>query len=1178
MFVVSYVFGMLESPAIATKRRQKRTPLESARAGAEDDSSADIMVTDPGTETTTSNESTAQESDTAVAPATATSTGHKQQICPCGWRKVTSYRGLRIHQGKMKCLTEERQRPRVDYFLRKESNQSNEVQQLDANHSLQYINTTVVEEANTEVITTEAEPTQPPRPAVERRLAGHRLHVKWPGAVDKKLWETINTDLTLSLEQLRGTVEKKLERMGDIIYQYGAERFGVQERKGRKDVPAAPVSRRQQEIKRLVLERRQLRKRWKKASGVEREGINALQGDIKTRLASLRRAENLRKRRRKKEQTRTRFYKDPFKFLKSIFTKEKSGALKTTKIDLEDHLKATHSDPRRHEHLTIPSDIPPIDPPEHHMPCSPPTWKEVENTVRRARTASSPGPNGVPYKVYKYAPDVLRFLWRLMRTAWQKKIIPKVWRRAGGVLIPKEKDAVNISQFRPISLLNVEGKIFFSVIARRMSEYLRRNGYIDTSVQKAGISGFSGCSEHSSMIWHQIQTAKVERRDLHVVFLDLANAFGSVPHELLWSAFDFFYIPDTITALVKSYFQDMQFCFTTSDFTTSWQCLEVGIMAGCTISPLAFTMAMEIIIRASKWVVGGQRVDSGQRLPPLRAYMDDITTLTTTVPCTRRLLGKLEENISWARMKIKPSKSRSISIVKGVLSDLKFFIGDDPIPTVSEQPVKSLGRWYDSSLKDKDQVQQLRKDLSSGLQSIDNTQLPGKLKAWCLQFGLLPRMLWPLAVYEVPISTVEKLERGVTGYIKKWLGVPRCLTTIGLYGDGILKLPLTSLTEEFKCAKTRLQMTLNESRDLVVSNNAPTLATGRKWTPAKAVEEATAALKHADIVGYVQQGRGGFGLTATRPAWSKAAAPERRKMVVEEVRHQEEAGRWAKAVSLAKQGQWTRWDSVERRKISWKDMWAMEARQLSFIIRATYDVLPTPVNLHQWYGEDPGCALCSTPATLRHVLSGCKTSLAQGRYTWRHNQVLKILASTLEDKRAATNSLPSPASNHQQATTFVREGAKVTRSGLTPSERGQLRLARDWKMLADIGRQLVFPPEIATTTLRPDLVLWSPSLKKVFIIELTVPWEDAVDEAYERKHLRYAELAAEAQQRGWNAEVRPVEVGCRGFVARSTTRLFADLGIRGQSQRSAIKAASEAAERSSQWLFMRRKDPCWAPK
>lgn len=592
---------------------------------------------------------------------------------------------------------------------------------------------------------------------------------------------------------------------------------------------------------------------------------------------------------------------------------------------------------------------------------------------------------------------------------------------------------------------------------------------------------------------------------------------------------------------------------------------------------MAFTMAMEVIIRSSKWVAGGQRVDSGFRLPPLRAYMDDITTLTTTVPCTRRLLRKLEENISWARMKIKPSKSRSISIVKGVLSDLKFFIGDDQIPTVSEQPVKSLGRWYDASLKDKDQVQQLHKDISSSLQSIDNTQLPGKLKAWCLQFGLLPRVLWPLALYEVPISTVEKMERGVTGYLKKWLGVPRCLTTIGLYGDGVLKLPLTSLTEEFKCAKTRLQMTLNESQDPVVSNNAPTLATGRKWRPGKAVQEATAALRHADIVGHVQQGRGGLGLTS-RAAWSKATAPERRKMVVQEVRHQEEAARWAKAVSLAKQGQWTRWDSVEKRKISWKDLWAMEARRLSFSIRATYDVLPTPVNLHQWYGEDPDCALCSMPANLRHILTGCKTSLTQGRYTWRHNQVLKNLASALEDKRAATNSLPPTAASHSLRTNFVREGAKPPKSGSTPLERDQLRLARDWKMLADIGRQLVFPPEIATTTLRPDMVLWSRSLNKVFIIELTVPWENSVDEAYERKHLRYADLAAEARHHGWNTEVRPVEVGCRGFVATSTTRLLRDLGIKGQSQRSAIKAVSEAAEGSSQWLWMKRKDPSWAPK
>lgn len=134
-------------------------------------------------------------------------------------------------------------------------------------------------------------------------------------------------------------------------------------------------------------------------------------------------------------------------------------------------------------------------------------------------------------------------------------------------------------------------------------------------------------------------------------------------------------------------------------------------------------------------------------------------------------------------------------------------------------------------------------------------------------------------------------------------------------------------------------------------------------------------------------------------------------------------------------------------------------------------------------------------------------------------------------------------------------------------------MARDWKMLVDIGQQLIFPSEIAVTTFRPDLVLWSSSLKSVYIIELTVPWESSTE-----KKLHYIELAADAQQREWKAKVYPVEVGCRGFVALSTIRLLKDLGIHGQALRQTIRSISEAAERSSQWIWIKWKDPCWAQR
>ena len=165
--------------------------------------------------------------------------------------------------------------------------------------------------------------------------------------------------------------------------------------------------------------------------------------------------------------------------------------------------------------------------------------------------------------------------------------------------------------------------------------------------------------------------------------------------------------------------------------------------------------------------------------------------------------------------------------------------------------------------------------------------------------------------------------------------------------------------------------------------------------------------------------------------------------MVEEVHRQEEAARSAKALSLAKQGHWMQWKGVEQRKIRWKELQEMEASKLSFIIRATYDVLPPPTNLHQWYGEDPTCALCPTLATLKHIMTGCKTSLIQGRHTWRHNQVLKSLASALENKWCAANSFPQKASNHPVRVIFVWEEQKTPKHHSTRSEEGHLCRARD---------------------------------------------------------------------------------------------------------------------------------------
>lgn len=98
------------------------------------------------------------------------------------------------------------------------------------------------------------------------------------------------------------------------------------------------------------------------------------------------------------------------------------------------------------------------------------------------------------------------------------------------------------------------------------------------------------------MIWEQIQRAQREKSDLHVVWLDLANAYGSVPHKLVEFSLEFFHIPACITTIIAKYFGNLHMCFSCDGFTTGWQQLEVGIAMGCSISPVLFVAAFEVIL------------------------------------------------------------------------------------------------------------------------------------------------------------------------------------------------------------------------------------------------------------------------------------------------------------------------------------------------------------------------------------------------------------------------------------------------------------------------------------------------------------------------------------------------------------------------------------------------------
>jgi hypothetical protein len=132
-----------------------------------------------------------------------------------------------------------------------------------------------------------------------------------------------------------------------------------------------------------------------------------------------------------------------------------------------------------------------------------------------------------------------------------------------------------------------------------------------------------------------------------------------------------------------------------------------------------------------------------------------------------------------------------------------------------------------------------------------------------------------------------------------------------------------------------------------------------------------------------------------------------------------------------------------------------------FVLNAAHDTLSHNANLHLWRIKPSSlCPLCcAEPQSLVHVLNACKTALQLRRYNSQHDAELY---STIKI------SLP--------------EG---TRS------------------LADLDTDYTFPSHLAPTDLRPDVVWWNDTTKRVTLLELKIPFDTLLEDAARRKQAKY---------------------------------------------------------------------------
>ena len=155
---------------------------------------------------------------------------------------------------------------------------------------------------------------------------------------------------------------------------------------------------------------------------------------------------------------------------------------------------------------------------------------------------------------------------------------------------------------------------------------------------------------HTYAVSQPIQEAKENKDNLAVIWLNIANAYGPMPHKLVETMLPKYHMPTKLQNLLQHDFESFKMRFTVGECTTRCQLLEVGIFTGCTISEILFTVPLNLLLKSAEVASRGPCTASGVQQPPIIAFMT--ITSRSIVEC-RWMLEDLEKLVSWARMEFK---------------------------------------------------------------------------------------------------------------------------------------------------------------------------------------------------------------------------------------------------------------------------------------------------------------------------------------------------------------------------------------------------------------------------------------------------------------------------------------------------------------------------------------------
>jgi hypothetical protein len=215
-----------------------------------------------------------------------------------------------------------------------------------------------------------------------------------------------------------------------------------------------------------------------------------------------------------------------------------------------------------------------------------------QRSFKKMKGGKAMGPNGIPIEAWKCLGDIaIVWLTKLFNNFFRSNRMPDEWRSTLVSIFKNKGDIQSCTNYRGIKLMTHTMKLWERVIEHRL------RGMTHITMNQFGFMPGRSTMEAIFLIRQFMERYKEQKKDLHMVFIDLEKDYDKIPKNLMWWAMDKHKVPTKYVTLIKNMYDKVVTSVRTTDGDTNVFPINIGLHQDSTLSPYLFALAIDEVMR-----------------------------------------------------------------------------------------------------------------------------------------------------------------------------------------------------------------------------------------------------------------------------------------------------------------------------------------------------------------------------------------------------------------------------------------------------------------------------------------------------------------------------------------------------------------------------------------------------